>query len=72
MLFPPAKLHGTISPELMKLWEMRCHAQQGQSKSQSPPLYEKVLIVSPEFKCIIFAYLLVATDVFFIAATITH
>lgn len=43
-LFPPAKLHGPISPELTEMWEMRQCAQQRQKDSQSTlPLYEKVL-----------------------------
>jgi condensin-2 complex subunit H2 len=44
-LFPLAKLHGPISPELTKMWEMRRCAHQRQKDSQSsPPLYEKVLV----------------------------
>lgn len=43
ILFPPAKLHGPVSPELMEMWEMRRHAHERQKDSQSPPLYEKVL-----------------------------
>lgn len=42
-IFPIARLHGTISPELTEIWEMRCHAVERQKESQSPPLYEKVL-----------------------------
>ena len=42
-LFPIARLHGTISPELTEIWEMRCHASERQRESCSPPLYEKVL-----------------------------
>jgi condensin-2 complex subunit H2 len=42
-LFPLAKLHGPISPELMEMWEMRRCAHQRQKDSQSTPLYEKVL-----------------------------
>ncbi|KAI5446428.1 condensin-2 complex subunit H2 [Lathyrus oleraceus] len=42
-LFPPAKLHGPISPELTEMWEMRQCAQQRQKDSQSTlPLYEKL------------------------------
>ncbi|KAJ1443105.1 Condensin-2 complex subunit H2, C-terminal [Sesbania bispinosa] len=42
-LFPLAKLHGPISPELMEMWEMRHHAHERQRGSQSPPpLYEKL------------------------------
>ncbi|XP_045792419.1 condensin-2 complex subunit H2-like [Trifolium pratense] len=42
-LFPLAKLHGPISPELTKMWEMRRCAHQRQKDSQSsPPLYEKL------------------------------
>ncbi|OIV95225.1 hypothetical protein TanjilG_21615 [Lupinus angustifolius] len=42
MLFPVAKLHGPISPELMEMWEMRHHAHECQKDSQSAPLYEKL------------------------------
>ncbi|KAE9594494.1 hypothetical protein Lal_00001364 [Lupinus albus] len=42
MLFPVAKLHGPISPELMEMWEMRHHAYECQKDSQSAPLYEKL------------------------------
>lgn len=41
-LFPIARLHGTISPELTEIWEMRCHASGRQRESCSPPLYEKL------------------------------
>ncbi|KAK7329469.1 hypothetical protein VNO77_23638 [Canavalia gladiata] len=41
-LFPLAKLHGPISPELMKTWEMRHHVHEQQRDSQYPPLYEKL------------------------------
>ncbi|XP_061991465.1 condensin-2 complex subunit H2 isoform X2 [Rosa rugosa] len=41
-MFPPAKLHGTISPELTEMWEIRRHAQEQQRGSQSPPLFEKL------------------------------
>ena len=41
-LFPLAKLHGPISPELMEMWEMRHHVHERQRDSQAP-LYEKVL-----------------------------
>ncbi|KAK7290374.1 hypothetical protein RIF29_04753 [Crotalaria pallida] len=41
-LFPVAKLHGPISPELMEMWEMRRHAHERQRDSQSVPLYEKL------------------------------
>ncbi|TKY72577.1 Condensin-2 complex subunit H2 [Spatholobus suberectus] len=40
-LFPLAKLHGPISPELMEMWEMRHHVHERQRDSQ-PPLYEKL------------------------------
>lgn len=40
-LFPLAKLHGPISPELMEMWEMRQHVHERQRDSQ-PPLYEKL------------------------------
>lgn len=42
-IFPIARLHGAISPELTEIWEMRCHVVERQKESQSPPLYEKVL-----------------------------
>ncbi|VVA37149.1 PREDICTED: condensin-2 complex subunit H2 [Prunus dulcis] len=41
-LFPPAKLHGTISPELTEMWEMQRCADERQKGSQSPPLFEKL------------------------------
>lgn len=41
-MFPPAKLHGTVSPELTEIWEIRRHAHQGQRGSQSPSLFEKL------------------------------
>ncbi|XP_024027056.1 condensin-2 complex subunit H2 [Morus notabilis] len=44
-LFPPARLHGTISPDLRRIWEMRNHAHERQKRrreSQSPPPYEKL------------------------------
>ncbi|KAJ7980298.1 Condensin-2 complex subunit H2 [Quillaja saponaria] len=41
-LFPLAKLHGPVSPELMDLWEKQRHAHERQRGSQSPPLYEKL------------------------------
>ncbi|KAF7824485.1 Condensin-2 complex subunit H2 [Senna tora] len=41
-LFPPAKLHGPINPELMDIWERQCHAYEQQKDSSSPPLYEKL------------------------------
>ncbi|XP_004296865.1 PREDICTED: condensin-2 complex subunit H2 [Fragaria vesca subsp. vesca] len=41
-IFPPAKLHGTISPELTEMWEIRRHAQEQQRGSQSPSLFEKL------------------------------
>jgi condensin-2 complex subunit H2 len=44
-LFPTATLHGTISPELSKIWEMRRHTFERPGESQSPPLYEKVLFL---------------------------
>ncbi|XP_015959667.1 condensin-2 complex subunit H2 [Arachis duranensis] len=42
ILFPPAKLHGPISPELMAMWEMQHHAHERQKDSTSLPLYEKL------------------------------
>lgn len=41
-LFPPAKLHGPISSELMEMWEMQHHVHEQQRDSQSPPLFEKL------------------------------
>ncbi|XP_050371830.1 condensin-2 complex subunit H2 isoform X2 [Argentina anserina] len=41
-MFPPAKLHGPISPELMEIWEIRHQAEEQQRGSQSPPLFEKL------------------------------
>ncbi|KAK1591031.1 hypothetical protein Q3G72_001131 [Acer saccharum] len=41
-LFPPAKLHGIISPELSEIWETRHSASERQTTPQSPPLYEKL------------------------------
>ncbi|KAG2721396.1 hypothetical protein I3760_02G080500 [Carya illinoinensis] len=41
-IFPLARLHGAISPELTEIWEMRHHAFETQRESQSPPLYEKL------------------------------
>lgn len=43
-MFPLAKLHGTISPELIEIWEARNSAFQKQRTTQSPPLYEKVML----------------------------
>ncbi|KAL6966314.1 hypothetical protein U1Q18_032095 [Sarracenia purpurea var. burkii] len=40
-LFPLARMHGTISPELSEVWEARCHASE-RRESKSPPLYEKL------------------------------
>lgn len=48
-IFPPAKLHGTISPELTEMWEIRCHAQEQQRGSQSPSLFEKVCFAEVYF-----------------------
>lgn len=42
-LFPPAKLHGPINPELMDVWERQRHVYEQQRDSSSPPLYEKVI-----------------------------
>ncbi|KAL5537813.1 hypothetical protein UlMin_044807 [Ulmus minor] len=39
-LFPPARLQGTISPELTRMWEVQSHERK--RESQSPPLYEKL------------------------------
>jgi condensin-2 complex subunit H2 len=44
-LFPIATLHGTISPGLLKIWEMQRHTLERRGESQSPPLYEKVLFL---------------------------
>ncbi|KAL4311384.1 hypothetical protein GQ457_01G030600 [Hibiscus cannabinus] len=41
-LFPLARLHGTISPELTEMWERRQKAIEKQRESKSPPLYEKL------------------------------
>ncbi|XVF28285.1 hypothetical protein REPUB_Repub15cG0016800 [Reevesia pubescens] len=41
-LFPLARLHGTISPELTEMWERRQNAFEKQRESKSPPLYEKL------------------------------
>ncbi|XVF38754.1 hypothetical protein REPUB_Repub20aG0129000 [Reevesia pubescens] len=41
-LFPLARLHGTISPELTEMWERRQNAFERQSESKSTPLYEKL------------------------------
>ncbi|KAJ8766459.1 hypothetical protein K2173_022518 [Erythroxylum novogranatense] len=41
-LFPLAKLHGPISPELTEMWEAHCKILKNSDKSQSPPLYEKL------------------------------
>ncbi|KAB2092790.1 hypothetical protein ES319_A02G054200v1 [Gossypium barbadense] len=41
-LFPLARLHGTISPELTEMWERRQSAIEKQRESKSPPLYEKL------------------------------
>ncbi|KAE8683352.1 Condensin-2 complex subunit H2 [Hibiscus syriacus] len=41
-LFPLARLHGTISPELTEMWEKQQNAFEKQRESKSPPLYEKL------------------------------
>lgn len=41
-LFPLAKLHGPISPELVELWERQNNAHERQRDFQAP-FYEKVL-----------------------------
>ncbi|XWS14109.1 hypothetical protein CRYUN_Cryun36dG0094900 [Craigia yunnanensis] len=41
-LFPLAKLHGTIGPELTEMWERRQNAFERQRESKSRPLYEKL------------------------------
>ncbi|XP_065616552.1 condensin-2 complex subunit H2 isoform X5 [Quercus suber] len=41
-LFPIARLHGTISPELTEIWETRSQAFERQREFHSPPLYEKL------------------------------
>ncbi|KAF3456260.1 hypothetical protein FNV43_RR00910 [Rhamnella rubrinervis] len=41
-LFPPARLHGPISPELTKIWEIQRHASEKQKDSRPPTLYEKL------------------------------
>ncbi|GMH08291.1 hypothetical protein Nepgr_010131 [Nepenthes gracilis] len=42
MMFPLAKVHGTISPELMEIWEMRLRARERMQESQTIPFYEKL------------------------------
>ena len=42
-LFPLAKLHGPVNPELMNIWESQRNANKQQKDNASPPLYEKVL-----------------------------
>ncbi|OAY56069.1 condensin-2 complex subunit H2 [Manihot esculenta] len=39
-LFPLARMHGTINPELTEIWKARHKGYE--SNSQSPPLYEKL------------------------------
>ncbi|XVE82175.1 hypothetical protein DITRI_Ditri15bG0125800 [Diplodiscus trichospermus] len=41
-LFPLARLHGTISPELTEMWDRRQNAFERQRESKSLPLYEKL------------------------------
>ncbi|GLT32523.1 hypothetical protein SLA2020_071860 [Shorea laevis] len=41
-IFPLARLHGTVSPELTEIWESQQKTFNGQWRSQSPPLYEKL------------------------------
>ncbi|KAF5752186.1 hypothetical protein HS088_TW01G00093 [Tripterygium wilfordii] len=41
-LFPPARMNGTISPELTEMWEKQHNALEKEKKSQSPSLYEKL------------------------------
>ncbi|XP_021291120.1 condensin-2 complex subunit H2 [Herrania umbratica] len=41
-LFPLARLHGPISPELTEMWERWQSAFERQRESTSPPLYEKL------------------------------
>ncbi|GLT99091.1 hypothetical protein SLE2022_165550 [Rubroshorea leprosula] len=41
-IFPLARLHGTVSPELTEIWESRQKTVNSQRGSQSPPLYEKL------------------------------
>ncbi|KAL4272899.1 hypothetical protein GQ457_13G024510 [Hibiscus cannabinus] len=41
-LFPLARLHGTISPELTEMWDRLQNATKKQRESKSTPLYEKL------------------------------
>lgn len=41
-LFPLAKLHGPISPELVELWEMQ-HVVHERERDTQTPFYVKVL-----------------------------
>lgn len=43
--FPPAKLVGPISTELIEIWEAKLSASENFGKSQSLPLYEKVAVL---------------------------
>ncbi|CAM8995044.1 unnamed protein product [Rhodiola kirilowii] len=40
--FPLAKIHGPVSPELTKFWEVRMKANESKKGQESPPLYEKL------------------------------
>uniref|UniRef100_A0A803LLW2 Condensin-2 complex subunit H2 n=1 Tax=Chenopodium quinoa TaxID=63459 RepID=A0A803LLW2_CHEQI len=40
--FPLAKLHGTVSPELLEIWELHFRSCKKQEESQPIPLFEKL------------------------------
>jgi hypothetical protein len=69
-MFPPAKLHGTVSPELTEIWEIRRHAHEGQRGSQSPSLFEKVCFAEIYFK--ICLWLVIEPVLLIVVATITY
>lgn len=48
--FPLAKLHGTISPELTRIWELHICARKRQ-ETQPIPLYEKVCFICSDWGC---------------------
>lgn len=49
-LFPLARLHGTISPELTDIWKAQCKKFERHGKSESASLYEKVLFLPVVFQ----------------------
>lgn len=63
-MFPPAKLHGTVSPELTEIWEIRRHSHEGQ-----PSLFEKVCFAEVYFK--ICLWLVIEPVLLIVVATIT-